>query len=263
MKKLLNVVLIVLAVFGVLFIILMFIPDDENEEETTVTVQEETSQSEEPQPAAQTADAVSEEPAPDAEDQSEESAETSSDAADQPEEDADQSSDAENQSEEVVEPTPDPGNTVQVNIPASELSGEQMRFKTLSLDDEQVTQDIFSGYDLTLVHMWGTYCGPCIKEMGEYAALYKELPDNVNLVGLIIDVYDGLDNNVSNAEKILNDAGAEFTNMRTSDGLNNVLEKISYVPSSFFVNREGQIVGEIMDGAGFDETKARLDSYLK
>ena len=255
MKKVMQFVLIVLAVLGVLFIILMLLPDDEKEESTTVTVEEDGSLSEEPaetevaQAAVQTADA--------------ESAEPSSDTDDQAAQEAESSSDTEDQTAQEAEPSPDTGNNAQVSIPASELSGEQMRFKTLTLDEDQVTQDIFSGYDLTLVHMWGTYCGPCVKEMGEYAALYKELPDNVNLVGLVIDVYDGLDNNVSAAKKILGDAGAEFTNMRSSDGLNNVLEKISYVPSSFFVDREGHIVGSIMDGAGFDETKARLESYLK
>ncbi len=260
MKKLLNVVLIALAVLGVLFIILMLIPDDdENEEQTTVAVQEDAADSEEPQ--AQTSgkdDQTAKE-----EEQTVTEAEQSSGAENQTAQEAEQSSDEEEQPEQEEEPAPDPVNTVQVNIPASEISGDTMRFKTLSLNDDQITQDIFSGYDLTLVHMWGTYCGPCIKEMGEYADLYKELPDNVNLVGLVIDVYDGLDNNVSTAKKILSDAGAEFTNMRTSDGLNNVLEKISYVPSSFFVDGEGHIIGNIMDGAGFDETKARLESYIK
>ena len=44
-------------------------------------------------------------------------------------------------------------------------------FHTVSLDDQPVTADIFSDYDLTIVHVWGTYCGPCIAEMGDYAGL--------------------------------------------------------------------------------------------
>ena len=150
-----------------------------------------------------------------------------------------------------------------VNIPASEISDRTLTFKTVTLDNETVSQDIFKDYDLTIVHLWGTFCQPCIAEMGEYAKLYQELPDNINLIGIVNDVYDGLDSNVSRAHEILGNAGAEFVNVRTSDDLYDIVSEFQYVPSSFFVDREGHIVGSVLDGAGIDETVSRLKTYLE
>ena len=138
-----------------------------------------------------------------------------------------------------------------------------LKFRSTTLDNKVVTEDIFKDYDLTLVHVWGTYCGPCIAEMGDYAELYKNLPDNVNLVGLVCDVYDGIDINVDAAHEILDDAGAEFTNIATSDSNYDLVSSFRYVPSSFFVNREGRIVGTVLEGVHFEQTKKRLDSYLE
>ena len=154
-------------------------------------------------------------------------------------------------------------NTSSINIPESELSGKTLRFKTSTLDDKAVSQDIFSDYDLTLVHVWGTYCGPCIAEIGEYGSLYEELPDNVNLVGIIVDVYDGINTNVSQAHDILDDNDCDFVNLRVSDDVYSIISGVQFVPSSFFVDSEGHMVGELMDGAGFKETHDRLYGYLK
>lgn len=300
MKTVLKVITIILAALGVLFIIIMFLPDDEEKEEggqdTAVTVQADGSLSEAGEGGngteangqaggnaagadadnaiAQAADDTSEnnESQQAADDTSEATAATASaeTAVNEADEQAATASaetaanvadgTAANEKEDSAETG---GNLVQVSIPASEVSDNTMRFRTISLDEKQITQDIFSGYDLTVVHVWGTYCGPCIAEMGDYAKFYDELPDNVNLVGVICDVYDGIDNNVKAADKILSDAGAGFMNLRTSDDLYDIVGEFRYVPSSFFVDKEGHIIGELMDGASFSDMKSRLDGYLK
>ncbi|MCR4907535.1 MAG: TlpA family protein disulfide reductase [Lachnospiraceae bacterium] len=202
------------------------------------------------------------------EEEKEEESETEEAAPDEEEEDKDTASEeepAENDKTEKEEKTEDEGtgNRVTVDIPASELSDEAIRFRTVTLDNKEVGQEIFSDYDITVVHVWGTFCGPCIAEMGDYAEFYKELPDNVNLIGIVCDVYDGINNNVKEAKNILNDAGAEFTNLRTSDDIYDLTASLQYVPSSFFVDGEGHIIGKILDGADFKDTRKVLDGYLK
>ena len=222
-EKIKQTCLIALATLGVLFIVLLLLPDDEDKKEAS-SAPETTVSKEEP---------------------------------------AVISASVEEQVEEAVTlDTQTDGNGVTVNIPSSEVSADALTFKTVTLDNEEISQDIFSDYDITIVHVWGTFCMPCIAEMGEYAALYNELPENVNLIGIICDVYDGLDSNVSQANDILGNAGAEFTNLRSSDDLYGILSNFQYVPSSFFVDSEGHVIGELMDGAGINDTKNRLDGYL-
>jgi len=257
-KKIGKVIIAILAVLGVLFIILMLLPDDEEDDDVGAQ-----------QPVVISEEAEAEEPAYNtSEDTSGSEGQT---LADLIMEHADEDSGAGFvQTEESTDTSSgDAGtetageNTVTVNIPSSQLSGDKISFKTLTLDDKEVTQDVFSGYDLTIVHVWGTYCQPCISEMGDYAKLYKELPDNVNLIAIVCDVYDGIDRNVSAANSILSDAGAEFTNLRTSDDIYNLISDLQYIPSSFFVDREGHLIGEKLNGASYSETVAQLKRYLE
>ena len=224
--KIKNVFIIALATLGVLFIIIMLIPDDDTdsapaEESQQIEAEAETADEKEPE-EVEPADEV-----------------------------------------EPDEKPEDDGNTVTVSIPDSELSPDRLKFNTLTLDNKEVSEKIFADYDITIVHLWGTFCQPCIAEMGEYAELDKELPDNINLIAIVSDVYDGIDVNVSRAEEILSDNDADFKNLRTSDDLHGIVSQFQFVPSSFFVDSEGHVIGEIMDGASCSDTKERLAEYIK
>ena len=244
-EKIKNTLVVALATLGVLFIVIMLIPDDEesyDEADTAVTQEE--------------ADSV------EAEEETSESGEPEVFYEDtEPEESVKE--EAEEEETADAKEDDEKGNAVTVSIPSSELSDRKLSFRTVSLDNKEVSDDIFSDYDITVVHVWGTFCQPCIAEMGDYASLYSKLPDNVNLVAIICDVYDGIDSNVADANDILGDAGAKFLNLRTSDDLYDVVGQFQYVPSSFFVDKNGHLIGEMMDGAGFDETMERLQGYIE
>lgn len=246
-NKVLYTVAIVIGTFfatlGIIFVLLLLWPDDDREETPAQAVTTEESAGEEPEAETGAEDGENEEP----------EVETDTDE-DPPEEDM--------LEEDTQEKEGSPENTVPVSIPEEERSKGALKFKTVSLDGSIVTQDIFSDYDITLVHVWGTYCGPCISGMGDYAALYKELPDNVNLIGLVIDTYDGIDNNVSYAEEILGSVDAQFTNLRLSDDLYPLVSNVQVTPTSFFVDREGHTIGKMMGGQRCDKVKERLQSYL-
>ncbi|MCR5650955.1 MAG: TlpA family protein disulfide reductase [Lachnospiraceae bacterium] len=252
-KKIILAAVIILAVLGLLFVILMLIPDDEEDAGTVEEQITEEGQLTEENQTAEEDQTVEEEQI------KEEETETFSEDPDSMKESDDEARTEETETEE----SDGSGRKSAVDIPESELSDQVLTFRTVSLDNEELTEDIFSDYDITVVHIWATFCGPCIREMGQYAQFYKDLPGNVNLVGLVLDVEDGSDYNVSDAKEILSDAGAEFTNLRTNGDLKHIADRIDYVPSSFFVDSKGHIIGDIMDGAGFEETKARLNEYFK
>ena len=242
-EKIKRITLIILVALGVLFIILMLLPDteedysgDEGYQDVSASQQADTYAEEQP------VDGAMEIPAPT----------KPVDAV-------------ETVAEETPTETPkeSTGSTVVINIPPSEISSDIVGFRTTTLNNNEVTQDIFSDFDITIVHVWGTFCNPCLEEMDEYAAFYSELPDNVNLVGIVCDVYDGINTNVKDADEILKNAGAEFMNLRTSDSIYDVISGFQYVPSTFFVDAQGHIIGKILDGAGIEETKKRYESYTR
>ncbi len=150
-----------------------------------------------------------------------------------------------------------------VNIPAVLSRDQKMEFSTVDLDGEEVTQDIFLDYDITVLLTWGTYCGSCIHEMPDVAEFYHNLPANINVVGIVFDVYEGYEDNVKAARDILADAGADFQNLRLSQGLYNALPSFQYVPSSFMVDKNGCIIGNPADGTSIEIINRELNQFLK
>ncbi len=152
----------------------------------------------------------------------------------------------------------------------TELPGESAlpdtmpEFATKDLDGNDVTNDIFAQKDLTVVNVWGTFCGPCISEMPELGEWSASLPDNVQLIGLVCDVnsYDDKEQ-VQAAQDIVKDTGAAFTHLVANGDLDALLNAVSAVPTTFFMDKEGNLVGEPVVGANVQAYKDFVDSYLK
>jgi thiol-disulfide isomerase/thioredoxin len=127
-------------------------------------------------------------------------------------------------------------------------------FKAQDLDGNEVTKDIFSDYDLTLVNLFATWCSPCIKEMPYLDAVDKEMADqNVNVIGIALDVNedgkidkDKLDklNEIIKATKVQYEIILPDEVLRTGR-----LKNVDSVPESFFVDKNGNIVGETYVGS--------------
>lgn len=141
-------------------------------------------------------------------------------------------------------------------------------FTTQDIFGEAVTQDIFADYDLTLVNLFATWCGPCISEMPELSQLHKDMRDqDVNIVAVVLDAayFGQVDPSVvATAQELSGLIDAEFTFMIPDEtNLNGRLDSVSAVPESFFVDRDGNIVGEPYVGArDYDTWKTIIESEL-
>ncbi|QIB69422.1 TlpA family protein disulfide reductase [Aminipila butyrica] len=127
-------------------------------------------------------------------------------------------------------------------------------FKAQDLAGNTVTKDIFSNYDLTLVNVFTTWCSPCIEEIPELNEVYKEMADKkVNVIGIVLDVNeDGkIDSSkMDKLNKIIESTKAEYMVLLPDDVLRTgLLKDISSVPQTFFVDKDGNIVGETYLGS--------------
>lgn len=134
----------------------------------------------------------------------------------------------------------------------SEDTGEDRKlfgtFKTKTLDGEDATEEIFTEADLTMVNIWGTFCGPCIKEMPDLGEISREYEEKgFQIIGLISDVSEPGD---ETAQEILESTGADYKNIVASVDLKNgILSMVQVVPTTIFVDSEGNQVGDAYSGA--------------
>lgn len=135
-------------------------------------------------------------------------------------------------------------------------------FSTTDMDGNKVTNDIFADYDLTVVNFWATYCNPCINELPELAEWKKELPDNVNLIGLLVDVDEKGSDQYKLAEKIIKETGADYQHLIATEEFDDMISNLVGVPTTFFVDSTGKIIGEPFAGADVDAYKQTVEDYL-
>lgn len=118
-------------------------------------------------------------------------------------------------------------------------------FKTKALDGSDVTQKIFAENKITMINIWATYCGPCKAEMKDLGELYKSLPEGSGMISICSDGKEEPDL----AKKILKKNNCDFKALLPNDKLNKaVMNKVSAVPTTIFVDANGKVVGDPIVG---------------
>ena len=135
-------------------------------------------------------------------------------------------------------------------------------FSVTDLDGNTVTNDIFSQVDLTVVNFWGTFCGPCISEMPELGEWSKSMPDNVQIIGIITDVESEDSQEYADAQHFIEQTGASYVHLPVSGDFSELLEHIVGVPTTIFVDKEGNIVGDPIIGVHVEGYKNFVEDYL-
>ncbi len=128
-------------------------------------------------------------------------------------------------------------------------------FTTQDINGTSYTQDLFADYDLTLVNIFATWCSPCVEEIPGLEQLRTDMADQgVNVVGFVLDGADfngnPLPDGVEAAKILAQRTGATYPFL-LPDGtaLNGRLSGVDAVPETFFVDKNGNIVGKTYVGA--------------
>lgn len=134
-------------------------------------------------------------------------------------------------------------------------------FTTTDLTGQEISSDIFTKKDLTVVNLWGTFCGPCIEEMPELAKLSEKYADTVQFLGIVGDIDGQKDTkHLELAKTITGKAGVTYPNLVVNDDLKDLLSGVIGYPTTIFVDRNGNIVGDPIVGSDVSLTEKRIQS---
>ena len=158
---------------------------------------------------------------------------------------------AENVPSDAVVPAEKPTDSDKQKFPA---------FEGKDLDGNDVDSNtLFSGNAVTVVNFWFTTCNPCVGELSELDALNKELAEKGGaLIGVNTFTLDGDETAISEAKDVLAKKGATYQNVYfDSDGeAGKFTSNIFAYPTTYVVDRNGNIVGEPIVGAITEKNQA-------
>lgn len=142
-------------------------------------------------------------------------------------------------------------------------------FSTQDVYGNAYTKDIFKDYDLTLVNVYTTWCTPCVQEMPDLDKLYQQVKDEgVNVIGVVLDVLNEkgeiVQEDLERAQDLVERTGVSYlTLLPDSTYMNGRLIGIEGFPETFFVDKDGNIVGETYSGSGdFDYWLSVVETEL-
>lgn len=154
--------------------------------------------------------------------------------------------------ENSADETPEPENTVS--------------FEAKDMDGNTVTSDVFAESRLTMVNVWATYCNPCLSEMPELGELAGEYDsDDFKIIGIVSDVMEGADQKTLDAaEELIQETGADYPHLLLNESLYyGLLSGVSGVPTTFFIDKEGIVLGIVVGAKDKAVWKEIIDELLE
>lgn len=153
---------------------------------------------------------------------------------------------------------------------AGEGAGNLGKFSMEDINGSAYTEELFADHDLTMVNVFTTWCTPCIREIPDLEKLHKEMEgQGVGVVGIVLDAIGSsgkVDEEAVEKAKILAEkTGAAYPFLIPDEGyLGGRLAGIAAVPETFFVDKDGNIVGETYSGSrSFEDWKGIVEKELE
>ena len=133
-------------------------------------------------------------------------------------------------------------------------------FEGKDLDGNTVnSDDLFSANAVTVVNFWFTACKPCVGELGDLDALNRELAEKGGaLIGINTTTLNGDEASIAEAKEVLAKKGASYQNVYfdASGAAGTFIQNIFAYPTTYVVDRSGNIVGDPIMGAITEKNQA-------
>ena len=136
-------------------------------------------------------------------------------------------------------------------------------FETVDLDGNTVkSEDLFAKNKVTMVNLWGTYCGPCITEMPEIEKMYQEFAsEGGGVVGIVVDVPADNSKYLENAQTIIKETGVTYPNLKAWEGYDELFPHMG-TPTTYFVDSKGKLIGAPVLGAQITVYPKEMEELL-
>ena len=133
-------------------------------------------------------------------------------------------------------------------------------FTAKTISGEDISSDLFKDSKLTVVNVWGSWCGPCVQEIPELQKLYESMKDkDVNVIGLAQDAGTDLDA----VKEIIDKNKVTYQNIVPEGATEDFVMNLMAFPTTFFVDSDRNIVGVIQGNRNLEAFTAAVEGVLE
>lgn len=136
-------------------------------------------------------------------------------------------------------------------------------FEGTDMAGNAVSSDILSQSELTMINVWATYCGPCLREMPELGELASEYDEKqFQLIGIVSDVLEGEDQ--SYAESLIQQTGANYTHLLLNESIYyGILTDVTAVPTTFFFDKNATLLDTVVGAMEKSAWEEKINGLLE
>ena len=140
--------------------------------------------------------------------------------------------------------------------------GRSLSFTTTDIEGNPVTsEELFGRHEITMLNIWTSTCHFCIEELPDLEEINGRLAGkDCAIVGLLLDGDDP--DALAAGKEILEENGITYTVILPPENADDLFDEVKAFPTSFFVNRDGVVVGEPVEGKMVDVYEPAIDSLL-
>ncbi|MGV8980631.1 TlpA family protein disulfide reductase [Clostridium sp.] len=144
-----------------------------------------------------------------------------------------------------------------IGINPSVTKTKAIDFKLKDLKGKELSLSDLKGKKVFL-NFWATWCPPCKAEMPEIEKLYQETK-NSDLVIVAVEIGEPL----STVKSFIDSNKYNFKVLVDPDQTVAAQYNISSIPTSYFINADGNIISKSIGGMNIDQMKASIKALDK
>lgn len=145
----------------------------------------------------------------------------------------------------------------------------------VDLDGKSIRSEILQRADITMINVWGTFCGPCIREMPDLGELSREYDgQKFQIVGVVVDAIRPIAKSdqtldidpdiVRSAKLIVEDTKASYQHMVPDyKTYTEWLSGIQAIPTTIFIDKSGNIWDVQYGSKTKSEWKEIIDTVIE
>jgi len=152
--------------------------------------------------------------------------------------------------------TPTQKPAVDAAAPATASSAPAIQFTAYDIDGKLHQADEWIGKQPVILNFWGTWCGPCRREIPELIRLHAEYKDKgVEIISIAVR------DTPTKVKKLTEQLGMNWVMLMDNRKISRDF-RVTGIPTSFFINSKGEVIHKFVGPRSYDVFKRAFEAIL-